>query len=289
MFIDLLDHAHRGALSQIVGQVPVTAPAYLDCWKRQFAAGRIVNQRRLEVSGPAVAGLPLPPPARHRPYHFVTREVSHAVMQKLTDLAIGESGAPLLLPSLVGRAAAAFTPALRDSPGTGDQQLIMAAVNQRTDHAGWSQVFFNHLSFMAFSLPVESGADPAGAAKSVGQQLLSQMREDLPRAVMDAAMLTRICPHAIGRRVACKPLNGRMCSFYLAVLPDSRLSDRTFCGLPIRRLQHTPRVPPPPGVGLCLARFGQTWNLTLSWLDTLLTAGEAAALVDRFVASLPEA
>ena len=282
LFIDMLDRTYRGELPQIAEQINQTEPARLDCWGRQFAAGRAVNGFRLKVSQQDVAALVMPSPQRDRPYRFLFASVPETAIDKLSEQASAESGAPLLLPSIVARAAKAFAPLLGNAPLPGQQQLITVALNTRPNDTSWNHLFFNHLSFLMFGVPIDQAHEVASVARAVGQQFLEQMRDDMPGALANAAMLTRICPHVIGHRLARMPLKGRVCSFYLAFLPQPQFNSSTFLGLRIINLVHTPRVPPPPGIGLCLARFGEQWNLTLSWLDGVMHQSDAAHIIQRF-------
>jgi hypothetical protein len=285
-FLQLIDLAWQGQLESVAARVKLTEPAHLDHWGRRFVSGRSINGYRLKLSERPVAALPLPPPQPARPYRFLHARIEADAAQRFSERVAGEIGAPVLLPAVAARAAAALAEPLAASSLSGTQHLMAVSVSARGTDRIWESLFFNHLSFLTFSVPVEAAGNVAESAPLLAAQLFEQMRLGIPGALHDAAMLMRICPHWLGRRLIRIPFGGRVCSFYLACLLDSAYTGRSFMGLLVNDLIHTPRVPPPPGVGLCLTAFGGRWNIVLSYLEGVLDDGDAAGVMNRFQALL---
>lgn len=99
-------------------------------------------------------------------------------------------------------------------------------------------------------------------------------------------MLMRICPYGLGSRLARIPFKGRMCSFYFACLRNSAFTAETFLGLGAVDLIHTPRVPPPPGVGICLTSFRGQIKVVLSYLEGVLDDRSAQQVMRRLKSRL---
>ena len=280
-FLLLIEEAYQGRLEQVARQVKQTEPAHLDQWGQRFSCGKTVNRFRVRLSEREVAALPMPPRQPGRPVRFVHDSLSPEQAARFTQLAQDESGVPLLLPSAIARAVGAMHVALARAPLAGTQYLMAVSVDGRAIEQKWEQLLFNHLSFLGFSAPVEQADRPGELAILLRDQFFEQMKEGIPAALQDITMLTRICPHRIGSKVAQMPFKGRGSSFYFACLRESVFTSASFMGLRAVNLIHTPRVPPPPGMGICLTFFAGRMNMVLSYLEGTLDDATARQVMGK--------
>lgn len=280
-FLHLIHETWRGHLDAIAPRIAQTEPAHLDHWPRRFLGGRIINRFRVRLSDREVAGLPMPLRRHPRSVRFVHDSLTPQQADRFTRLAGEECGLPILLPSAISRAVMAIRPVLAVASPAGSQCLVAVSVDARAPDRKWEDLFFNHLSFLGFSLPTDSTDSPASWTASLRDQFFDQMKQGVPAAFQDATMLTRICPQWLGARIAKLPFRGRVCSFYFTCLRDSAFDQETFLGLQVTNLIHTPRVPPPPGLGFCMTFFRGRMNLVFSYLEGVLEDVSARDVLRR--------
>lgn len=280
-FLSLIDETWRGRLEAIAPRIGLTEPAHLDHWPRRFRGGQTVNRFRLRLSDREVAGLPMPARRRPRSVRFVHDSLTPQQADRFIHWAGEECGVPIILPSAIARAVLAMRPALAVASSVRSQWLVAVSVDARAPDRKWEDLFFNHLSFLGFSLPTDSTAPPASWTASLRDQFFDQMKLGVPAALQDAMMLTRICPRWLGARIAKLPFQGRVCSFYFACLRDSAFNQETFLDLPVTNLIHTPRVPPPPGMGFGMTFFRDRMNLVFSYLEGVLDDDTARDVLRR--------
>jgi len=285
-FLQLIDETWHGRLETIAAGVNVTEAAHLDRWTMRLARGRTINRFRLELSPRDVIAPVLPPRCRSRAYRFVHATLSPDQADRFEQLAGEEAGVPILLPSAIARSIVAMRPALAGAAWPGTQYLVAVSVDARPADQKWQHLFFNHLSFLAFSAPLESAGSVEQLLPVLSRQFVQQMRDGVPSALQEASMLMRICPYGLGSRLARIPFKGRMCSFYFACLRNSAFTAETFLGLGAVDLIHTPRVPPPPGVGICLTSFRGQIKVVLSYLEGVLDDRSAQQVMRRLKSRL---
>jgi hypothetical protein len=285
-FLDLIEQTWQGHLEEIAPRIGQTEPPHLDAWGRQFAGGKTMNRFRLNLAARPTVTLPRPLRRRHRPVRFVHDSISPEQAAHFVEIADQESGLPILLPSALARAICAVRPAFADAALDGRQFLVAVSVDCRGPDQKWEHLLFNHLSFMGFGAPAQESGPPEKLVPALRDQLFAQMKEDIPGALRQAAMLTRIAPHALGSRLSRGTFGGLDWSFYFACLRDSPFSSETFLGLPAINLMHTPRLPSPPGLGICLTFFRGRMNLVLSYQQGFLDDIEAQQLMQRLKSCL---
>jgi len=280
-FLRLIHETWDGHLDAIAPRIGQTEPAHLDRWHRRFRGGKTINRFRVRLSDLEVAGLPMPSRRHPRSVRFVHDSLTSQQADRFTRWADEECGVPILLPSVIARAVMAMRPVLDAASNSGSQYLVAVPVDVRAPDRKWEDLFFNHLSFLAFSLPTESTESVASWAASLRDQFVDQMKQGVPAALQDATMLTRICPQWLGARLVRLPFKGRVCSFHFASLRDSAFNQETFLGLPVTNLIHAPRVPPPPGLGFGITFFRGRMNLVFSYLEGVLNDASARDVLQR--------
>jgi hypothetical protein len=214
----------------------------------------------------------------------MTVEESAAMIGK----AFAEIGVPVLLPCAAARAVAAVREVV-PSPGlAGSQYLLFTTVNMRPPGDEWASMFLNHFSFLLFSAPCQSPTVVPELAGVLRDQLFSNMKDQMPAAMEDAAALGRIFPRPLVARVINSMFKGRMCSFYFACLKESGYPGATFMGHNVVNLIHTPLAFAPPGLNLCMTWYGGHFNLVLSYLEGAIEDRAARDILSAFKRSLVE-
>jgi hypothetical protein len=191
-----------------------------------------------------------------------------------------QAGYLMFLPYALARGLQAFDPLFRAHGNGGTRYVVSVSVDARTPETAARHVFFNRLSFLIFHMPVESAADGRKLLDLVKTQMYEQIKTGFPAALAESSMLTRIFPLSVVGRALLMPLRGEFASLGFTVVGKDSPAPAQFMGVEVANLIHTPRIPVPPGVGLVLSQYRDRLNVSLCYLDGLIS-DEAA---DRVMA-----
>jgi hypothetical protein len=271
-FLRLIDQAWQGKLDEIASGVTTTEPAQLDHWMRRFRSGRTVNERLFKLAERDIAALQMPPAGTSRTVRFLHEKLTAEETEHVRQRATEECGMPILLPSTAARAVLAMKQAIPAPPLPGTQHLIFTSASTRSPGQEWEGLFFNQLSFLLFSVTKEAPDSSGPLAVLLRDEFFDQMRQGIPAALQDATSLMRICPHWLGSRLMKLVFKGRLCSLYFACLRDTGFSQKTFMGLPVVDLIHTPTAFAPPGLNLDGAMLDSEAREMMSRFRSMLVA-----------------
>ena len=284
-FFRLIDETSQGRLGEIAPKIKTTEPAHLDHWKRRFLSGQTLNRLMVELQAKEVCALAMPT-GSGRKIRFVHDTMTVDQTVKINQKAFAEISVPILLPSAAARAVAAMQTVIPAPPLAGQQYLLFTSANMRAAGQEWESIFFNHFSFVLFSVPSEEKKTIREMAILLRDQFFQHMKDKIPFAMQDAAALGRIFPRSLVGRIINSMFKGRMCSFYFACLKDSGFPGQTFLGLPATNLIHTPLAFAPPGMNLCMTFFAGRFNLVLSYLEGAMDDATAEQILQTFKSSL---
>ncbi len=284
-FLRLIDETAAGRLEQYASQMKQTEPAQLDHWIRRFSSGRRLNKLLYKLDEQDVCALP-PPERLPKRVRFAFESLTADETAAVSDLAASEIGLPIVLPSAAARATLAMRAVFPDTPLSGEQYLLSTSANTRPQGEVWETFYFNNFSFLMFSMPKSAGSTPGEVAKLFRDQFIEQVRERIPEAMVDAAVLWRIMPPGLVAKLTRFLFKGRMCSLYFACVKDTGYPSATFLGLPATNLIHTPLSFSPPGLNLCMTFFGGRFNLVLAYLEGVMSDAQAGEMMRVFKRSL---
>jgi hypothetical protein len=285
-FFRLMDETLAGRLEEVAPKISVTEPAHLDHWKRRMRSGRMLNRMLIKLQEKDVCALAMPTPLKGRHARFVHEAMKVEESAGLIGRAFGEIGVPVLLPCAAARAVAAVRGVVTEPGLAGSQYLLFTTVNMRPPGDEWGSMFLNHFSFLFFSAPCEGPTVIPELAGGLRDQLFSNMKDQMPAAMEDAAALGRIFPRPLVARLINSMFKGRMCSFYFACLKDSGYPGTEFMGRKVVNLVHTPLAFAPPGLNLCMTWYGGHFNLVLSYFEGAIGDEAARGVLRKFKESL---
>jgi phospholipid N-methyltransferase len=133
------------------------------------------------------------------------------------------------------------------------------------------EVFFNHVSYLFYQIPLQQAEDIKGLIAMFKQQMYDQVKSGFPKDLAEASLLTRIVPLGLFGKMLHIPLKGKVATFAFSHLGKSSYQSTAFMGSAIENLFHMPRVPVPPGLGFFSNYYNNRLNLVISYLDGLLT------------------
>jgi hypothetical protein len=239
-------------------------------WKEKFMAGRNVNRRIIALSKSTPESLPIHPGrdkgCKYRLMTFTEQETS-----AIYDSAYREAGYLLESPYFLAIITQTVHELFAHKSGDGTSYLIPVTMDLRTGKEPLQEVFFNHVSYLFYQIPLQQAEDIKGLIAMFKQQMYDQVKSGFPKDLAEASLLTRIVPLGLFGKMLHIPLKGKVATFAFSHLGKSSYQSTAFMGSAIENLFHMPRVPVPPGLGFFSNYYNNRLNLVISYLDGLLT------------------
>lgn len=271
MLLDLLHCRIIGqAGSERMERISLIEPAHLSDWMRKFEAGRQLIRLLRPLVNQKIRTLPRPVPLKGRGFRFRVIEFNEQETEAITANAEREAGFMMLMPYLLASALESLDPVFKKrGEGAGDY-LVTVSVDLRSPDMAQANLFFNHLSFLLFTIPTAIAGDRRQTVDLVKLQMYEQIKNGFPGALAESSMLMRILSRSLLGRLMLKPLNGEFASFSFSCVGKGGYRSAKFMNADVVNLFHMPLVPLPPGLGLVFNQYGTRMNATLTYLDGLL-------------------
>ena len=164
--------------------------------------------------------------------------------------------------------------------------FVPVPIDMRTKGEEEKRTFCNHLSFLFFYFEITPKSTIEELICEIRKQLFTQIAEEFPENMIKAAYPGRIFPLWFLRKVMRFPFNGKMSSFVFANVGTTSFSAENIMGIPVKHLQHMPRIPTPPGVGVFFNRYKNQLNLTVTSDKNALSDGFGNKLKEKITNSL---
>jgi hypothetical protein len=263
------------SLNGQIHDVPMTfsSSIALAGWRKRFRAGTNVNRRIIALSKSTPLALPVQTgPDKSFGYRLLCfdRRETAAIFEKADRMAGYLMESPFFL--------AAITRSLHElfasRPGPGESYLVPVTMDLRPGKDPLQELFFNHVSYLFYQIPVQLGADMQELVSQFKQQMYDQVKSGFPRDLADASLLSRIAPLPLMGRLMHIPLKGKMATFVFSHLGRSSFQSPEFMGCGVDNILHLPRVPAPPGLGFFTSMYNERLTLGIAHLDGLLDEQE---------------
>jgi NRPS condensation-like uncharacterized protein len=252
------------------GDIIFSSSMALTKWKQKFMAGRNVNRRIIALSKSTPESLPMQPGhdkgCKYRLLAFTDLETS-----AIFDNAYREAGYLLESPYFLAIITQTMHELFANISADGMSYLIPVTMDLRTGKDPLQEVFFNHVSYLFYQIPVQQAEDLRGLIAMFKQQMYDQVKSGFPKDLAEASLLTRIVPLGLFGKMLHIPLKGKVATFAFSHLGKSSYQSTSFMQSSIDNLFHMPRVPVPPGLGFFSNYYNNRLNLVISYLDGLLT------------------
>jgi NRPS condensation-like uncharacterized protein len=265
--------------SSISGDIAFSSSAELTEWRRKFLAGRNLNRavRALAKAAPRALS---PRASSGKSYSYRLLSFNKEETAAIYEKAHNEAGYLMESPFFL----AAITQAVhelissRAEPGSGSCYLIPVTMDLRPGKEPLQELFFNHMSYLFYQIPVEQADDLKGVVTLLKQQMYDQVKSGLPRDLAEASLLTRIVPLPVFGKLLALPMDGKLATFAFSHLGKSFYQSNEFMESLIENIFHMPRIPLPPGLGFYSSRHGDTLNLIIAFQDGIMTDEELETL-----------
>lgn len=278
MFMDLLERNISNGTDAATGAMAFTSSAALTHWSRKFLAGRSVNRKIIALSRSTPVTLPLDQQGSGR-YRYRFLAFTEQETAAIYDQAYREAGYLMESPYLLSVIIQSMHDMLKEkSSAAGDCYLIPVTTDLRPGLDPVQEIFFNHLSYLFYQVPVSGVEDRKGLIALLKQQMYDQVKAGFPKDLAEASLLTRIAPLPLLGKLLQLPTKGKMATFAFSHLGKSSYRQTVLAGGSVESLFHMPRVPVPPGIGFFSNYFNNRLNIVLAYLDGILTDADVAVI-----------
>ena len=275
LFLNLFQQTLQGKGS--FEKTTFTSSMELTRWGEKFLAGRNVNRRIISLSRSIPRSFSLQPgidkSLKYRLLNFTSDETS-----AILDRACSESGYLMESPFFLAVITQAIHELFSARSDDGSSYLIPVTTDLRSGQDILNELFFNHVSFLFYQIPVDRCQDMKELISQFKLQMYENVKSGFPRDLAKASLLTRIVPLQTLGRIIRIPMSGKIATFAFSHLGKSIYDSPSFMGGNIDNLFHMPRVPVPPGIGFFTNIYNKRLNLVISYLDKLLSEDEITLL-----------
>ena len=282
-FLKLLQDSSQGISSF---EKPIfTSSMELTQWGDKLLAGRNVNRRIISLCSSVPRSFMLPPDI-DKSFKFRLLNFTDDETAAIFDRAYSESGYLMESPFLLAAITQAVHELFAAKSDDGSCYLIPVTTDLRTGGDFINELFFNHVSFLFYQIPVDRCNDMKELISMFKLQMYENVKSGFPRDFVKANLLTRIIPLQTFGRLVRIPMKGRVATFAFSHLGKSVYDTGSFIGAAVDNLFHMPRVPVPPGIGFFTNVYNKKLNLIISYLDELLSDSEItrleSAILEKF-------
>lgn len=270
-FMELFHRWERGEdCAARLASIALTEPAHLCGWKRKFESGKLLVRMLRRFAETALVTFPRPRPLKGRAFKFALLALDEAESKAIVERAYREAGFLMFMPYTLATVVQALEAVRRRKGVAGRDYLVSVSIDLRTPDTAAARLFFNHVSFMFFGVPVAGAADRRQVSETVKAQMYEQIKNGSPQALAESSLLMRILPVSVLGRLMRRPLRGEFASLGFTCVGKSGYAPATFMEARVANLYHMPLVPVPPGLSVVVNTFGNRMNVMLTHLDGML-------------------
>lgn len=281
-FLNLFQQSLLG--KAVSGDIAFRSTHALTRWKDKFLAGQQVNRRIIALSQSRPEALAvqgdLAKGFRYKLICFSEQETT-----AIYDKAYQEAGYLLESPYFLSVITHAMHKLFTRVSGDGSSYLIPVTMDLRPGLDTLQEIFFNHVSYLFYQIPVQEAGELKGLIASFKQQMYDQVKANFPKNLAAASLLARIVPLGLFGKLIRFPVQGKIASFAYSHLGKSFYQADEFMGRSIENIVHMPRVPLPPGLGFFSNYYKNRLNLVISYWDGLLSDNELRMIETEIRAS----
>ena len=280
-FLELFHRWYRGEdCDARIAQIALTESAHLCKWKRKFEAGKLLVRTLRAFRETTLVLFRRPLPLKGRGFTFALMEFGERESQAITDRAYREAGFLMFMPYALAVVVQALDAVRKRNGVSGQDFLVSVSVDLRTPDTVAAKLFFNHVSFMFFRIPVAVTGNRQQTIDAVRSQMYEQIKSKSPQAMAESSMLMRILPLSLLSRLILRPLRGEFASLGFAYVGKGGYACSEFMEARVTNLFHMPLIPVPPGLGFVVNQFGSRVNVVLSHMDGMLSDEDVRTIQD---------
>ena len=290
LFLNLLSGEDELPSSDLLKQIKTVDAPELRDWSAKFAAGRDVQRKIINMTKNAGChvlmngrvGRSIKPPELSCSFHKFTPSETLEIESE------SERVAGYMMETVYLLAVSALAVHRVSAPKNKEWFFVPVPIDvRRKTDCGARKMLFNHFSFLFFHFEVSPESTIESLAREIRGQLHAQIAEEFPEKMMASAYLGRIFPNCLMRQFMRLPFNGKMATFVFANVGAGDPPENIL-GKGVESIQHMPRIPSPPGLGVFFSRYAGGLNFTLTADDSNLSLDLSSGVFQGIIESLLE-
>lgn len=282
LFLDLFERWRDGRVSSAAIAYPtLVEPAHLSDWMRKFEAGKPFVRKLRELSQCPFSVIPRPANLRNGGFRFHRVSFDPAETAAITRRADQEAGFLMFSCYALAAAVQSLAPAFPGADDPKRELLVSFSMDARPTGAGSDTLFFNHLSFLLFRVPLALASDRPALMTALRTDLYEQTKAGFPQNLAESTLLMRILPASLFGRLMLLPLRGELASFGFACVGKGGFAQTACLGATVTNLFHMPLIPTPPGLAMVVNRFRDRMNVVLCHPTGMLDDSAAQGILAR--------
>jgi hypothetical protein len=279
MFVRYLGAAHPEIpldwLADDVVKLPLKVRANIASEMKQF----LFNVAQLPVLS-LYKKMSVTPQARYCTLSFTPQQMS-SINNRARQLHAGFMASAFYLAATANAVAQ-----VQKQRGDTSGDVLVPIPLDRRKRGAYGPILGNQVSFLFYRIPNRVLQDVSACTSELIEQMKSLMRTDNPGHYTVMLDFLRRMPGFFYRRMLKAPTKGLMASFFYSDTGDSLQHFDKLFGQPVSAAIHYPPNLYPPGMTFIFSRFQGALQLTLGYMEPVITAAEVELLLSRLADTL---
>ncbi|MGB2985533.1 MAG: hypothetical protein WBE26_06580 [Phycisphaerae bacterium] len=165
---------------------------------------------------------------------------------------------------------------VRATRGLNGDAYVIPIPQDRRKRGASGPILSNRITFQFYRVEPQQTGLLTDTYETLKQQMVDQMRADIPGSYNTLMELFRNVPLGWYARVLRGPTKGQLSTFFYSYTGEVGAGMDHFLGAPVKALRHLPPVAQPPGVAVVFSRHRNRLHATLTYLEGCLSDAEVA-------------
>lgn len=217
--------------------------------------------------------------------HYQVLKFTQQESQLITEQA-REQGAGFLVSAFYLAATACAVAKVQSHRSSLDSDMLVPIPLDRRKRGVQAPVLGNQVTFLFYRIPQRALSNVSTCMAALIEQMKHLMRTDNPGNYLIMMDFLRRVPGWLYRMQLTSPTNGQMASFHYSDTGDSLDLYQQLFGSAVTNAVHYPPSMHPPGITFVFSRYQGALQLTLGYMDSVLTPAEVELLLSEVRFSL---
>lgn len=217
--------------------------------------------------------------------HYRVISFTEQQTQQMTNVA-REQGAGFLLSAFYLAATTGSVASIQQQRGTQEGDVLVPVPLDRRKRGEDYPLIRNQVTFLFYRIPQKIVSDIKPCTAELIDQMKTLMRTDNPKHYLIMMDFLRRIPSMLYRIMLKNPTKGLMASFFYSDTGESLQGFDRFLNCSVKGAVHYPPVMHPPGITFVYSRFKGALQITLGYMEDVVSEEEVNLLIDHLHSTL---